>query len=241
MTEPVPDLDHRARAAAAELLRAVTIRPPDRRELVQASRIRRAGQVALAVALLAVLGAVAFGAASVAASTGVRWATGAILLALVASTFVLCAHAGGHAWFVPAPALVLAILWAVLASGASSAAWWLAALCAAMAAAGVVVGSTALRMRLRTDTLPVATAAGRDGRAVTALTPFGVVKVGGETWTAESLSGPLDAGTVVHVVRARGVRLEVWSEAGTVPDRPIMGYQDTKYQGMEFQDNEEEL
>ena len=53
---------------------------------------------------------------------------------------------------------------------------------------------------------------------MTELTPVGVVRVGGENWSAESVSGTLPAGAPVHVLAARGVRLEVWSEVGTVPD-----------------------
>ncbi len=44
---------------------------------------------------------------------------------------------------------------------------------------------------------------------------------GGETWSAESVSGPLAAGAPVHVLTARGVRLEVWSEVGTIPDASV--------------------
>ena len=64
---------------------------------------------------------------------------------------------------------------------------------------------------------------GTDGVAVTSLSPVGVVQVAGEKWTAESVSGPLPAGVPVHVLGVRGVRLEVWSESGTVPDGRMLG------------------
>jgi membrane-bound ClpP family serine protease len=61
---------------------------------------------------------------------------------------------------------------------------------------------------------------------VTELTPVGVVQVAGESWTAESVSGRLPAGAPVHVLNVRGVRLEVWSEMGTVPDAKVFDIQE---------------
>ena len=52
--------------------------------------------------------------------------------------------------------------------------------------------------------------------ALSALAPVGIARVRGETWTAESISGPLPVGAPVHVVRAEGLRLLVWSEEGEV-------------------------
>jgi membrane-bound ClpP family serine protease len=223
VNSPAQDVDHRARAAAAGLRQAVTLAPPDLSDLVRASKVRKVGRVAVSVAAVAVLAAVTFGLASVTASGSLRWVTGAILLVLLASAWLLCAHAGGHAWFVPLPALILAVLWAVTVSGhASNAAWWLVAMSAAAAAFGVGIGSTALRQQLRSTWLALPTIKGASGTAVTALDPVGVVRVASETWTATSVSGPLPAGAPVHVVRVDGVRLEVWSEAGTVPGHPVL-------------------
>jgi hypothetical protein len=44
---------------------------------------------------------------------------------------------------------------------------------------------------------------------------------GGGTWTAESISGRLPTGNPVHVLTARGVRLEVWPEVGSIPDANV--------------------
>ncbi len=49
---------------------------------------------------------------------------------------------------------------------------------------------------------------------------MGVVRVGGETWSAASVSSRLPAGAPVHVL-ARGVRLEVWSEGGHGSGRKV--------------------
>jgi membrane-bound ClpP family serine protease len=187
--------------------------------LAGASRVRHVGWAGFTVAVVVALGGVAFAAASVSPSGSLRWVTGALLLVLLAGTWLLCAHAGGHAWFVPVPALALAVLWAITISGHdASAAWWLLALSAAAAGTAVVVASVALSQRLRLASLAPPSLRGAEGKALTALDPVGVVRVAGETWTAESLSGSLPAGSAVHVARVDGVRLAVWSEAGAVPD-----------------------
>jgi membrane-bound ClpP family serine protease len=209
----------RARAAAAGLRQVTELQPPDFPDVARARRVRRVGRAASLLAGLVVLAAVGFGAGSVADPAGLRWLTGAILVALVVAAWLLCAHAGGHALFVPVPALALVVLWAVTVPGDhGGTGWWLVALSAAAAGVGGTVGASALRQRLRSASVPPPTLAGMSGVTVTPLRPGGVVQVASETWTALSLSGPLPAGAPVHVVRRDGVRLEVWSEVGTVPD-----------------------
>jgi membrane protein implicated in regulation of membrane protease activity len=199
------------------------VHPPDLGDLVNVSRVARVGRLVLTLAVLVVVGGVAFAVAAVATPTWVRWGTAAILLVLLAATMLLCAHAGGHAWFVPVPAIALAVVWAFTASaGSPVAGWWLVALCATAVAVGVVVASTALRQRLRGTLVGFPSLRGTDGVAVTALAPLGVVQVAGEKWSAESVSGQLPAGAPVHVLGVRGVRLEVWSEMGTVPDSKVL-------------------
>ena len=55
------------------------------------------------------------------------------------------------------------------------------------------------------------------------LTPTGIARVNNETWTAQSLSGPLPAGAPVHVVKVEGLRLFVWSEAGDILGLEALG------------------
>src|SRR5262249_54783245 len=127
---------------------------------------------------------------------------------------------GGHVWLVPVPALALAVAWAITAamgswSGPST--WWLAGASAAVSAGGVVLAAIALAqppIGVSARELPVR---GAEGTAVTPLSPMGGVQVAGEMWTAESVSGPLAAGSPIHVVTVSGLRLLVWSEMGTVP------------------------
>jgi membrane-bound ClpP family serine protease len=217
-------LEARARAAAAGLRQVSDLRPPDFADLTRARWVRKVGSGASLLAGLVVLAAIGFGAGSVADPADLRWLIGVVLIALVAATWLLCAHAGGHAHFVPLPAAALVFLWAVTAnSDHDEAGWWLVALSAAAAGIGGTVGASALRQRLRSAAMPQPTLAGMSGVAVTPLQPSGVVQVASETWTAVSLSGPLPVGAPVHVVRREGVRLEVWSEVGTVPNERDLG------------------
>jgi membrane-bound ClpP family serine protease len=191
-------------------------------DLVTVSRVTRVGRLILTIALLTAIGGVVFAVAAVAAPASLLWGTGAVLAVLLAATWLLCAHAGGHAWFVPLPALVLAAVWTVTASSHSAiAGWWLVALSATACGGGVILASTALRQRLRGGLALLPSLRGAAGVALTELRPVGVVQVAGETWSAESVSGPLPAGAPVHVLTARGVRLEVWSEVGTIPDANV--------------------
>jgi membrane-bound ClpP family serine protease len=44
------------------------------------------------------------------------------------------------------------------------------------------------------------------------LAPEGIVRVRGELWSAVSINGTVPVSTPVHVVRAAGVRVEVWGD-----------------------------
>ncbi len=223
MIETGGSFDRRPRVAAVGGSQTAGVYSPNHGDLASVSRVRWVGRLALTIAVLAAVGGIAFAVAAVADPVTVRWGTAAILLVLLAAVILLCAHAGGHAWFVPLPALALAALWAFTASARSPAAgWWLVTLSALACGGAVVVAGTALRQRARMSLVVLAPVRGATGVAVTALTPVGVVQVGGEAWSAESVSGTLPAGVPVHVLSVRGVRLEVWSEEGTVPDASVI-------------------
>jgi membrane-bound ClpP family serine protease len=53
---------------------------------------------------------------------------------------------------------------------------------------------------------------GVEGVAVSDLEPGGIIRIRGEEWSAISVNGPAPRDTRVQVLRATGVRLEVWSE-----------------------------
>lgn len=60
---------------------------------------------------------------------------------------------------------------------------------------------------------------GAEGEVISPLDPVGTVRVRGENWTAESLSGPLPVGARIEVAEVDGLRLRVWP-AGTVVGVP---------------------
>jgi membrane-bound ClpP family serine protease len=62
-----------------------------------------------------------------------------------------------------------------------------------------------------------------EGVALSDLSPEGIVQVRGEHWSASSVNGHVREGTRVQVLRAQGVRLEVWGEEieAFAPERPF--------------------
>ncbi len=59
---------------------------------------------------------------------------------------------------------------------------------------------------------------GAEGIAISGLAPEGIVSVRGEHWSAISVNGTVAASSRVQVLRATGVRLEVWGEdAESIP------------------------
>jgi hypothetical protein len=209
---------HRRAAVAAFQLRhqATTATPPELRHLVVARRVGAGAVVALS---LLVAGAVS--SASVLAPGWLPWMVGAAVGSAVLVLVLIGIHAGGHGWFVPLPVVVLAGAWTLTASAGawdSPAGWSLAALCLLCALVGAVLIVPAIAYRHAPAVAAGASAlVGAHGTAVTDLAPSGIAKVNNESWTAQSLSGPLLAGAPVHVARVEGLRLLVWSEMGTVP------------------------
>lgn len=213
------DLKGRAGRAAHQLRQAGAGEPSRFSDVLS---LARAGRLVSAVVVLAFgsfLAGIAFALASVVGPLALDWVVGLVVVALVAATAAVSAHAGGHAWFVPVPAAALALVWLLSISGGSrqASSWWLVAASAACSCVAVMFAASVLRARAESNRTPPATLVGADGVAVTALGPVGIVRVASETWTAESISGPLAAGAKVHVVRAQGLRLLVWSEQGRVP------------------------
>jgi membrane protein implicated in regulation of membrane protease activity len=199
---------------------------PELRHVLIARRLATSA-VMVIVALL--VGAVS--AVGVLAPAWLPWIVGAGVGAATIALVLAGIHAGGHGWFVPLPAAALGAGWALVASAGqwdSAPAWALAALCLLCAVVGTVLVVPAIAYR---HAPPVAAATralvGAEGVTVTDLAasgadliPTGIAKVNNETWTAQSLSGPLPAGTPVHVARVDGLHLLVWSELGTVPASP---------------------
>lgn len=64
---------------------------------------------------------------------------------------------------------------------------------------------------------------GAVGKAITDLDPEGIVRVGGEDWSAASLNGAVRAGARVQVITADGVRIGVWGEENQASPSPGSG------------------
>ena len=150
------------------------------------------------------------------------WIITGVLLGLLCLTAVVGFHFGPHAhvvavamgalvacWFIylmsergPGP-----VLWTLLGTdvivgiGVGALAW-----------KGLSGGSTVTENNRRSPL------EGAEGIAVSRLAPEGIVSVRGEHWSAISVNGTVAASTPVQVLRAVGVRLEVWGEdAETIP------------------------
>jgi membrane-bound ClpP family serine protease len=209
-------------SASARLHSSVTITPSVLRHKIVARRLF----VKVVVPVVAALAAAVLFVALVGAGA-LPWIVGSVLALAIAGVIVLGIHAGGHGWFAPIPVVALAAAWAgIVAAGTwwSADAWLLAALAliGAVLAAALVLPAIAYR---RTAFAIQGTAGlpGSSGVAVTALAPTGIARVNNETWGAKSVSGPLPAGAPVHVIRAEGLRLLVWSEAGSIPGPDALG------------------
>jgi membrane-bound serine protease (ClpP class) len=87
--------------------------------------------------------------------------------------------------------------------------WVLLPVAGAMGAFSGFVVKTALRLRRRRAVSGAETLLGREGRAVTALAPRGVVQVAAEEWTALSTGGRIPRGARVRVVGIEGLKLHV--------------------------------
>jgi membrane-bound ClpP family serine protease len=217
------DLHQRAVAAASALRQQATgATTPDLRHLALVRRLTISaalGALGLIVGAVLLMDFVAAGA--------LPWVVGVVLVIAVAGVIVAGVHAGGHGLFIPLPVLVLTTVWAITVSsgnGGTALAWVVAALAFGIALfAAVLLVPAIASAKAAGAPLGGAALLGATGTAVTALSPVGIARVNAETWTAESLSGPLPAGAPVHVAKVEGLRLLVWSEAGNVPGPEVLG------------------
>jgi membrane-bound ClpP family serine protease len=142
------------------------------------------------------------------------WLVAGILLGVVVLASLAGFHTGPHAHVVAGVAGVLVAAWFVfmLVDGRSAPVLW--ALLGADLIVTAGVGITAWKVA----TTPVdadrhfRSLEAEEGVAVSDLTPVGIVRVRGEQWSAASVNGNVRSGSRVQVLRAGGVRLEVWGE-----------------------------
>ncbi|MBO0692115.1 MAG: hypothetical protein J2P58_04375 [Acidimicrobiaceae bacterium] len=146
------------------------------------------------------------------------WVVAGILVGMVLATLVVGFHTGPHAHAVAGGFGALLAGWLILmaAEGMAAPALWalLSADVAVSGGAGVMAWQGLGRARHVPSMLR--SLVGSEGVAVSDLDPEGIARVGGEQWSVVSLNGPARAGTRVQVLRAEGVRLEVWGEEADV-------------------------
>ena len=145
------------------------------------------------------------------------WIAAGVVLGLSILAALLGTKAATSPHLLAAAVGLGAIGWLIvsLAGGDISAGFW-ELFAADLAISGTVVGF-GLRSASRRSRGPKSALSLPDGAmgiAVSNLDPDGIVRIDGEDWSAVSLNGTIQPGTEVHVINARGVRLEVWSMDG---------------------------
>lgn len=142
------------------------------------------------------------------------WVIAGILVGLVLAALLVGFHLGPHAHAVAGGFGVGLAGWLILmaAEGMAAPVLWalLSADVAVSAGAGVMAWQGLGQNRHAPSMLR--SLVGSEGVAMSDLAPEGIARVGGEQWSVVSLNGRVRAGTRVQVLRAEGVRLEVWGE-----------------------------
>ncbi len=161
------------------------------------------------------------------------WIVAGILLAVVVAGFFAGLHVGPHAHVPAAVAGVLAAVWLIAMALLGDAEPLLFVLLGADVTVTAVLGVGAVKVLRSPEALseqnkPPPSSEGKMGTAVTALQPDGIVVVGGEQWSAVSVNGNVAAGAPVQVIRATGVRLEVWGEDNPMLASPAPNNEENK-------------
>lgn len=157
------------------------------------------------------------------------WFVAGVLLGVVVLGALIGFHTGPHTHVVAGAAGLVAAAWLLVMAlaGRSTAVLWVLFSADLVVSAGVaVMAAVGLSHRGRTTTARVGRVEGAEGVALSDLSPEGIVRVNGEQWSAVSLNGTVRARSRVQVIRAGGVRLEVWGEetaTGTPGGEPRSG------------------
>jgi membrane-bound ClpP family serine protease len=145
------------------------------------------------------------------------WIVAGVLLGLVVFSSIFGFHFGPHAHAVAAAAGIAAagFLIAIAVTGDTRSLVFLLLSADVVVSAGVGTiawkGLTDPRMR---GAHAIHSLVSHEGVAVSDLEPAGIVRVGGENWSATSLNGRIPAGARIQVIQADGVRLSVWGDNG---------------------------
>jgi membrane-bound ClpP family serine protease len=152
------------------------------------------------------------------------WVIAGILVGLVVLGSLVGFHTGPHTHVVAGVTGIAAAGWLVFMAvdGRSAPVLWALLSADLVVSAGVglmawkgLSGHTTVGYRVNS-------LEGVEGMAVSDLAPEGIVRVRGEQWTALSVNGTVPSGSRVQVLRAAGVRLEVWGEDVEVARAEVM-------------------
>jgi membrane-bound ClpP family serine protease len=142
------------------------------------------------------------------------WIVAGVLLGAVILSALAGFHTGPHTHAVAGVAGLLAAAWllVMMADGRTGTAMWALLSADLVVAAGVSVTA----WKVLTAPVPreqhLTWLESAEGLAVSDLAPAGIVQVRGEQWSALAVNGTVRAGGRVQVLRADGVRLDVWGE-----------------------------
>jgi membrane-bound serine protease (ClpP class) len=150
------------------------------------------------------------------------------VLVAVALAVAVGVHTGPHGMVVAgvlgvaaSVGFVVGVVALAPSSSRTSIVWALLAVAAVVSVVALAGGALALpALRRHQPSVGSDRLWGADGVALTDLNPEGTVRVRGETWTAESVSGPVRRGVPVHVVEVDGLHLRVWSDEPTAAGLP---------------------
>lgn len=145
------------------------------------------------------------------------WIITGVLLGLLCLAAVFGFHFGPHAHAVAGVIGVFAAGWLLYTAAdgkTGPALWWLlGADILVSAGVGAMAWFGLARSNEATERYHLNALEGSEGVVVSTLAPEGIVSVHGEQWTAVSVNGTAPASSRVQVLRADGVRLEVWGES----------------------------
>lgn len=142
------------------------------------------------------------------------WVIAGVLVGLVVLGSLVGFHSGPHTHVVAGAIGVVAAGWlvAMAIDGRSAPVLWALLSTDLVVSAGVGVMAWKGLSGQGSVGRHASTLEGAEGVAVNDLAPEGIVRVRGEQWSALSVNGNVRSGARVHVLRATGVRLEIWGE-----------------------------
>lgn len=146
------------------------------------------------------------------------WFVAGVLLGVVVLGAVLGFHTGPHTHVAAGTMGLVAAAWLLLMAliGQATTVLWVVFSADVVVSGGIgamaAVGLAGRRSTAGGGRGGAARLEAAEGVAVSDLTPEGIVRVNGEQWSAVSLNGTVRARSRIQVIRAGGVRLEVWGE-----------------------------